>query len=112
MAPTSDTVDFYFGEKIADPYRPLENDTAAETLAWVEQERALTEDYLSKIPFRGALRQRISDFNNYVKQGAPFLGADGRYYFFRNDGLKISPYFIAPTNPSEAKRKFSSILTL
>ena len=105
VAPTSDTVDFYFGEKIADPYRPLENDTAAETLAWVEQERALTEDYLSKIPFRGALRQRISDFNNYVKQGAPFLGADGRYYFFRNDGLKNQSVLYRSDKPVGGKEE-------
>ncbi len=87
-APSDDTVDEYFGVNVADPYRPLENDTAEATLRWVEQERALTENYLSKITFRDKLRQRISQFNNYVKQGTPWKGADGRYYFFKNDGLK------------------------
>ena len=78
QAPTDITVvDDYFGTQVADPYRPLENDTAAATLQWVEAERAQTEDYLSKIPFRGALRQRISDFNDYVKQGTPWKGEDG-----------------------------------
>ena len=33
-----DTVDDYFGTKIADPYRWLENDTSAETEAWVIEE--------------------------------------------------------------------------
>lgn len=87
-APSDSTVDSYFGMEVADPYRPLENDTSEATTQWVEQERALTENYLAKIPFRGALRERIASFNNYVKQGVPYKEADGKYYFFRNDGLK------------------------
>lgn len=87
-APSDSTVDSYFGMEVADPYRPLENDTSEATTQWVEQERALTENYLAKIPFRGALRERIASFNNYVKQGVPSKEADGKYYFFRNDGLK------------------------
>lgn len=81
-------VDEYFGVKVADPYRPLENDTAAVTAAWVEAERKVTEDYLSRIPFRNRLREQISQFNNYAKQGTPWRWNDGKYYFFRNDGLK------------------------
>lgn len=88
QAPSEIVVDDYFGMKVADPYRPLENDTAASTLAWVEAENAVTNDYLSKIPFRGMLRKQIEAFNNYTKQGAPFRWKDGRYYFYRNDGLK------------------------
>jgi len=87
-APTSDVVDDYFGMKVADPYRPLENDTAAATLAWVEAENAVTNGYLSKIPFRQALRKQIESYNNYTKQGAPFRWEDSKYYFYRNEGLK------------------------
>ena len=87
-APSDSTTDTYFGHEVADPYRPLENDTSAETMAWVEKERALTEDYFSKIPFRGDIRKRLTALNDYVKQGLPWKGNDGRYYFFRNEGLK------------------------
>ena len=52
-APTDESVtDEYFGTTVADPYRPLENDTAPATLEWVKAENALTEAYLSEIPFR------------------------------------------------------------
>ena len=94
-APSDNTVDEYFGMKVADPYRPLENDTADATTAWVNEENALTQDYLSEIPFREALRKRISSFNNYVKQGTPWKDSDNRYYFYRNDGLKTRQYFTA-----------------
>lgn len=87
-APSSATVDNYFGIEVADPFRPLENDTAAETLAWVEAERALTEDYLSKVPYREALRQRIAGYQNFKKTGLPWKGNDGRYYFYENSGLE------------------------
>ena len=88
QAPTETVVDDYFGMKVADPYRPLENDTAAATLAWVDAENAVTNSYLSAIPFRPMLRKQIEAFNNYTKQGAPFRWKDGKYYFYRNDGLK------------------------
>ncbi|HBI58238.1 MAG: prolyl oligopeptidase family serine peptidase [Duncaniella sp.] len=87
-APSDETVDTYFGMEVADPYRPLENDTSAVTAEWVKAENAVTEKYLSAIPFRDSLRRRLTDLNNYVKEGTPWRGNDGMFYFSRNDGLK------------------------
>ena len=42
-------VDDYFGTKVADPYRWLEDDNAADTKAWVEAQNAVTFGYLGKI---------------------------------------------------------------
>ncbi|MGM9821795.1 MAG: prolyl oligopeptidase family protein [Muribaculaceae bacterium] len=80
-------VDEYFGMKVADSYRPLENDTAAATLEWVNAERAVTDKYLSQIPFRGLIREQLTMYNDYVKQSVPGRWHDGKYYFTRNDGL-------------------------
>ena len=44
--------DNYHGTIIQDPYRWLENDTAADVKAWVENENKTTFDYLNKIPYR------------------------------------------------------------
>lgn len=88
VAPSDETVDTYFGMEVADPYRPLENDTSAVTAEWVKAENAVTEQYLSAIPFRDSLRRRLTDLNNYVKEGTPWRGNDGMFYFSRNDGLK------------------------
>lgn len=87
-APSDNTVDTYFGHKVADPYRPLENDTAPETLRWVEAENAVTRGYLDAIPFRSVIKERLTELNNYVKTGLPAKKADGKYYFYENDGLR------------------------
>ena len=67
-----DTVDVYFGTEVPDPYRWLENDTSAATAVWVEAQNKVTNDYLSKIPFRDALLKRLTDVANYEKIGTPF----------------------------------------
>lgn len=87
-APKDNTVDDYFDTKLADPYRPLENDTAAATLAWVKAENRVTNDYLNRIPWRGELRKRLTELNNYPKSSAPWRGNDGLYYHYENDGLQ------------------------
>lgn len=86
--PKDTTVDKYFDIRVSDPYRPLENDTATATEAWVNAENKLTRSYLDAIPFRDNLVKRLTDLNNYAKNGLPAKENDGRYYFFRNDGLR------------------------
>ena len=82
-----DQEDNYFGTIIKDPYRWLEDDNSVETKAWVKEENNVTEDYLSKIPFRGKVRKRLEELWNYTKYGAPFKQGD-YYYFYKNDGLQ------------------------
>lgn len=87
-APADSTVYEVFGMQVNDTYRPLENDTAAETLAWVEAENKLTQDYLSTIPFREKIRGRLKQLNNYKRSGMPSKENDGKYYFYENDGTR------------------------
>ena len=81
------TVDNYFGTEVADPYRWLEDDTSAKTAAWVEAENKITNAYLSKIPFRQKLLNRLTEVANYEKLSAP-RKHHGRWYFYKNDGLQ------------------------
>lgn len=79
--------DNYHGTEIADPYRWLENDTSAETGRWVKAQNELTFNYLKGIPYRDALRKRITDLFNYPRYSAPFRA--GEYYFYSfNNGLQ------------------------
>ncbi|MCR5471256.1 MAG: prolyl oligopeptidase family serine peptidase [Prevotella sp.] len=81
------TVDEYFGVKVSDPYRWLENDTSAQTTAWVEAENKVTSTYLRKIPFRDKLLKRLTELSNYEKIGAPSKHHN-KWYFSRNNGLQ------------------------
>jgi prolyl oligopeptidase len=80
-------LDDYFGTKVADPYRWLEDDNAADTKAWVEAQNAVTFAYLEKIPARAAIRSRLTTLWNYERYELP--RKRGAYYVFtRNDGLQ------------------------
>lgn len=80
-------VDDYFGTKVADPYRWLEDDKSAETGKWVEAQNAVTFDYLKKIPFREGLKKRLTEIINYPRFSSPFRV--GEFYLFsKNDGLQ------------------------
>ena len=82
-----DHVDVYFGQEVADPYRWLEDDLSKETKQWVKAENEVTFDYLSQIPYRDVIRERLQKLWNYEKYSAPFVR--GEYtYFFKNDGLQ------------------------
>lgn len=80
-------VDDYSGTKVADPYRWLENDTSAETAKWVKEQNAVTNDYLSHIPFRNALKDRLTQLVNYERYSMPSK-KHGRYVYSKNDGLQ------------------------
>ena len=86
-AAKDNTVDEYFGTRVADPYRWLENDTSEATARWVEAENKVTNAYLAKIPFRDKLLKRLKQVADYEKIGTPFK-RHGRYYIYRNDGLQ------------------------
>ncbi|HOO98422.1 MAG TPA: prolyl oligopeptidase family serine peptidase [Bacteroidales bacterium] len=84
---TGDVVDTIFGTPLPDPYRWLEDDMSEETAAWVKAQNLVTFGYLEKIPFREAVRKRLTDMWNYEKFGMPFREGD-YIYFAKNDGLQ------------------------
>lgn len=79
--------DNYFGTAVPDPYRWLEDDRSPETEAWVKSQNEVTFNYLSKIPYRDAIKQRMEKLWNYERISAPFK--EGEYtYYYKNDGLQ------------------------
>ncbi|WP_353124479.1 prolyl oligopeptidase family serine peptidase [Parapedobacter pyrenivorans] len=79
--------DSHFGTTVPDPYRWLENDTAADTKAWVTEQNKVTNAYLDQIPFRDAIYARLEKLWNYERFSAPFKEGDYTY-FYKNDGLQ------------------------
>ncbi len=82
-----DTVDTYFGNKVADPYRWLEDDKSAATKEWVTAQNVVTQNYLATIPYRKNFQQAIEKVFNYPKYSAPFRKGEW-FYFYKNDGLQ------------------------
>ena len=110
-AERQDTVDNYFGTQVPDPYRWLEDDNSAATAQWVKAENKITQDYLSRIPFRNAVRKRITELANYQKMGTPFIVA-GKQYFFFNDGLQNQSVLYVNDTPQATFDKSKARLVL
>ena len=83
----TDVTDNYHGTQVADPYRWLENDTSAETAAWVEAQNKVTFGYLEQIPFREQIKNRITKIWDYPKYSVTFKKGN-RYFYFKNDGMQ------------------------
>lgn len=73
--------DDYFGVKVADPYRWLEDDVrqSPRVREWVDAQNKLTFDYLGSLPQRPQIKSRITELWDYDKYGTPFKRG-GRYY--------------------------------
>ncbi len=82
-----EVVDDYFGTRVPDPYRWLENENTPEVASWVEAQNKVTFSYLEKIPYRMKIKDRLTTLFNYPKYSAP--SRRGEYFFYtKNDGLQ------------------------
>ncbi|MFN9424028.1 prolyl oligopeptidase family serine peptidase [Gemmatimonas sp.] len=99
----TDQVDDYHGTLVADPYRWLEDDRSDETARWVAAQNAVTFGYLDRIPWRDALRQRLTALVDYPRTSAP--EQRGPWLLFaRNDGLQNQPvYYVQRGENGEAE---------
>src|SRR5437764_15236932 len=85
-----DQVDDFHGVKVADPYRWMEQTDSAETKAWIDAENKITQDYLSAVPQREAIKNRLTEIWNYERYSgpagasAPLKIAQGFYLFSKN----------------------------
>ena len=95
-APHDNTVDTYYGEKVPDPFRPLEDDNSEATKAWVQAENKLTQAYLAKLPQRAKYLKRVKEVTNYEKVGIPFE-KHGKWYLYRNNGTQVDAQLSAET---------------
>ncbi|HVG22123.1 MAG TPA: prolyl oligopeptidase family serine peptidase, partial [Blastocatellia bacterium] len=98
-----DQVDDYFGTKVADPYRWLENLDSEETRSWVEAQNKLTFSYLNEIPVREQIKQRLTKLWNYEKYGVPFKQG-GRYFYSKNNGLQNQSVLYTATSLDQEPR--------
>ncbi|MBV9625055.1 MAG: S9 family peptidase [Acidobacteria bacterium] len=68
VAPVRPVVDDYFGTRVADPYRYMENVDDPEVLSWMKAQNDYTRTHLAKIPGRPRLLARIHKLDESVPQ--------------------------------------------
>jgi prolyl oligopeptidase len=86
-AHTVDQNDDYFGTKVADPYRWMEDVDSPAVKAWVDAENSLTHGYLDQVPGRSAIRDRILHLNSFERYSLPSRRGT-RYFYSHNEGLQ------------------------
>jgi prolyl oligopeptidase len=79
--------DDYFGHKVPDPYRWMEDLNSPEVAQWVKAENGVTERFLATLPMRERFRSRITELWNYPKVSLPFREA-GKLFYTKNSGLQ------------------------
>src|SRR3954465_2331347 len=88
--PTARTVahtDDYFGRRISDPYRWMEDLNSSDLAAWVKAENGVTERYLASLPMRERFKARLTELYNRVRISVPFREA-GMLFYNKNSGLQ------------------------
>lgn len=83
-APVRPVVDDYFGTKVTDPYRHMENLTDPEVQSWIKAQNDYARAVLARIPGRSKMRNRIRELD----QSAPAFVSDLRHvpgdlYFYQ-----------------------------
>jgi prolyl oligopeptidase len=75
--------DIYFGVKVADPYRWLEDGKSPEVQKWLGDQNKLARRYLDALPGRKALAKRFTQLFRIDTISAPGRAGD-RYFYMRH----------------------------
>ena len=86
-AHTVDQVDDYFGTKVADPYRWMEDVDSPAVKTWVDEENALTQGYIAQVPVRDKIHRRLMQLNEFERYSLP-VKRGTRYFYSHNKGLQ------------------------
>lgn len=109
-----DVTDDYFGVKVVDPYRWLEDDNSEETKEWVRTQNELTDKFFSQISYRDIIKSKIEDILSCQRYWPTLNGNHndtgikvGQYYYFAmNNGLDEANIFYRLRNANEEPEVF------
>jgi prolyl oligopeptidase len=85
--PTVDVVDDHHGEQVPDPYRWLEDVDSEASLAFIEQQNALTRSWLGGVPARAEIAARLTELWDHPRASVPTHRGE-RWFSLRNTGLQ------------------------
>ncbi len=86
-SPPGGQTDDFFGTQVADPFRWLEELNSPQTKAWAEAQNRVTQEFLSGLPQREAIRRRLRELTDFLRFSLP-AKEGGRYFYTCNTGLQ------------------------
>ena len=98
----SGQTDEYFGIVVADPFRWMETDSQ-ELQNWIHAQNLFTQSYLETIPYRPALRERLTELADYPRYSIPWMRS-GRLFYFKNTGLQNQSVLYVKDTPDAQPR--------
>jgi prolyl oligopeptidase len=85
QTPVRAVIDDYFGTKVADPYRWLENTSDPEVVAWMKAQNDYTRAVLARIPGRDDLLTRIKALDNAGNVVSALQVWGGHYFYYKTE---------------------------
>ena len=82
-APIHEVTDTYFGQKIIDPYRWMEDAKSAETAAWMKAQADYARSNLDQLPIRGELLKRFEELSETGVRVSGIQHAGNFYFYYR-----------------------------
>jgi len=99
---TVDASDTYFGVKVDDPYRWLEDGKSPEVKTWLDAQNQLTRSYLDALPGRAALEKRYAQLLRIDTISAPGRAGDRYFYMKRRaEQEKAVFYWRSAVDPND-----------
>jgi prolyl oligopeptidase len=83
VTPKREVTDDYFGTKIVDSYRWLEDLKSTEVSAWMKAQNEYTRSVLDQIPGRNKLRARIAELDDTGIRVARFQSYGGHVFYLK-----------------------------
>ncbi len=80
-----DHVDIYHGVRVADPYRWMEEMDSKETRPWVRAQDRYAREFVTAVPARDALRERLAAIADVTRESVPLKRGEG-LFFVQGDG--------------------------
>src|ERR1051326_3229706 len=82
-AQVREVTDTYFGEKVVDPYRWMEDSKSAEVAAWMKAQSDYPRASLDRLPTRQELLKRLSELSEAGVQVTAVQHLGGMYFYYR-----------------------------
>jgi prolyl oligopeptidase len=83
LAAVKEVTDDYFGQKIVDPYRWMEDGKSAELAGWVKAQNDYTRGFLDKLPGRTEILKRLNELSESGVVVGGIKRAGNLYFYYR-----------------------------